>query len=133
MATSKTPTYQQAVEQGRKLIADARLADPNEHFPYKLDAVTALLDEDPPMGPGTPEGADGAADRSREVADYMSRGIAEASADYIEAQAAWLTDPSNETRAAYETARDRLLAARLDHRHGRGAGFTIGAAARRAG
>jgi len=111
----------------------ARLDDPGEHFPYKYDVVLALLAEQPPMGPGIPDRLDGAADTSREVTDYMSEGIAEASRDYIDAQAAWLADPTEQTRSGYEAARDRLVAARLDHRHNRGTGFTVGAAARRAG
>lgn len=133
MATKKPLTYGEAAEQARAQLAAARLADPGEHFPYKHDVVMALLDEDPAMGPGTPGGADGTNDRSREIADYMTRDIADASGNYIDAQAAYLADPTDANRAGYEAARDVLLAARLDHRQGRGAGFTIGAAARRAG
>lgn len=130
---AKPKTYGEAHAAGVKLLSEARLNDPGEHFPYKHDVVIALLEDNPPMGPGVPDGVDGTDDRSREAADYMSRDIADASADYIDAQAAYLADPSASNKAAYEAARDQLQAARLDHRQGRGAGFTVGAAARRAG
>lgn len=126
-------TYAEAVEQQRQALATARLNDPAEHFPYKHDTVSALVAEDPPMGPGVPGDTDGSGDTSRTVADYMSQGIADASRDYIDAQAAYLQDPSEGNRDAYNTARDLLAAARLDHRAGRGEGFVVGAAARRAG
>jgi hypothetical protein len=129
----KPKTYGQAHEVALDLLANARLSDPNEHFPYKHDVVMELIDDNLPMGPGTPGGADGTSDRSREVGDYTSRAIADASRDYIDAQAAWLADRNDDTFAAYEAARDRLVAARLDHRQNRGDGFTIGGAARRAG
>lgn len=129
--STRAKSYGDTVNQARALVAQARLRDPDEHFPYKHDDVTALLADNPPMGPGTPSGADGADDRSREVADYMSQGIADATRDYIDAQAAYLADLTEETRAAYEAARDRLAAARLDHRQHRADGFTVGAAARR--
>lgn len=126
-------TYAQAVEQQRQALALARLNDPDEHFPYKHDTVTGLLAADPAMGPGVPDRIDGADDNSRTFADYMSQGIADASRDYIDAQAAYLQDPSEDTRVGYEAARDRLVAARLDHRAARDEGFVVGAAARRAG
>lgn len=126
-------TYAEAVEQSRRLLAQARLTDPDDHFPYKHDVVCDLLAENPPMGPGLPDRLSGPQDRTRDATDYTSRGIANASRDYVEAQAAWLADPSNSTLADYEAARDRLVAARLDHRQNRDAGFTIGAAARKAG
>lgn len=131
--SSKPQSYADAAKFARRALAQARLDDPDEHFPYKHDVVTDLLDEQAPMGPGIPGRVDGATDQSFTVDDYISRGIADASRDYIDAQAAWLGDPSDENRAAYEAARDRLVAARLDHRENRGSGFTIGAAARRAG
>lgn len=130
---ARPKTYAQAQEASRAGLAAARLADPDDHFPYKLDVVTALIADEPPMGPGIPDGVDGAEDTSRTVADYITGAIATASADYITAQEAYLRDPSDENRAAYEAARDELVAARLDHRQNRGDGFTIGAAARKAG
>jgi hypothetical protein len=127
-------TYAEAVEHSARTIAQARLNDPDEHFPYKHDVVTELLgDPDAPMGPGVPEGAEGADDDSRTVADYMSQGIADASAAYIDAQAAWLENPTDENAGDYRAARDELVAARLDHRLNRGQTFTVGAASRRAG
>jgi hypothetical protein len=132
MATTPQ-TYGEAHEKAVRLMSQARLADPNEHFPYKIDEVLDLIDTDPPMGPGIPGQVNGADDTSRTVADYMTPGIAQASAEYVDAQAAYLESPSDTTRQAYDAARDRLVAARLDHRSNRDAGFTIGAAARRAG
>lgn len=129
----KAKTYAQAVQAAQATIATARLADPDEHFPYRYDAVVAMLDDAPPMGPGVPDGIDGADDTARMIDDYMSRGIADATRDYVAAQAAYLADPSTENHMTYDTARDRLQAARLDHRQNRGQSFTVGAAARRAG
>lgn len=132
MAT-KPKSYGEAQGQAARLVSQARLADPLDHFPYKLDEVLALIDDDRPMGPGNPDGLPGKDDRSRTVGDYITPGIAQASSDYIDAQAAYLETPSDDTRQAYESARDELVAARLDHRENRGQGFTVGAAARRAG
>lgn len=130
---SKPQSYGEAHEQALKLLGKARLADPNEHFPYKHDTVTAVVEANPPMGPGIPGQLDGAEDESRRADDYITQGIADASKDYIDAQAAYLADPTLENRQAYDAARDRLQAARLDHRVNRGESFTVGAAARRAG
>lgn len=132
MAT-KPKSYGEAQVQAARLVSQARLADPNDHYPYKIDEALALIDEDRPMGPGNPDGEPGSNDRSRTVSDYITPGIAQASDDYIGAQAAYLENPSDDTRQAYDSARDRLVAARLDHRSNRDTGFTIGAAARRAG
>jgi hypothetical protein len=126
-------TYAEVVEQNRQALAHARLNDPAEHFPYKHDIVMGLLAEGENMGPGEPGGVEGVNDDSRSIEDYMSAGIADASRDYIDAQAAYLTDGSEQNKAAYNAARDRLQAARLDHRQNRGQGFVVGAAARRAG
>lgn len=131
MAANKPMTYQAAVEKSRALLAQARLNDPAEHFPYKHDEVQALLDGGGAMGPGVPDRVDGETDQSRTVDDYMSQGIADATRDYVEAQEAYLKDTSDDNRAALDAARDRLQAARLDHRENRDNGFTIGAAARR--
>jgi hypothetical protein len=130
---AKPKTYTAAVEQARAMLAAARLADPDDHFPYKIDEVLAVLDADPPMGPGVPGGVDGAEDVSRNVGDYMTVDIANASHAHVAAQEAWLASPTAENRSEYEATRDRLVAARLDHRTYRGDGFTVGAAARRAG
>lgn len=130
---ARRKTYSEVLDQNRRNLAAARLTDPDEHFPYKLEDVLDLIQEDPPMGGGVPGGIDGTEDRSFEVADYITAAIAEASEAYIQAQADFLDNPGDETRSAYEAARDRLNAARLDHRTNRGNTYTIGAAARRAG
>ena len=124
-------TYAEVVARTARERAQARLTDPDEHFPYKHKTVTALLSKSAPMGPGVPGENEGAGDDSRTIDDYMSRGIADASRDYVAAQAAYLENPGDDTQAAYEAARDRLVAARLDHRQNRGDGFVVGAAARK--
>lgn len=130
----KAKTYEQAMQQAHALLAAARLADPDDHFPYRYREVVALLGDPQPMGPGIPDRLDGSQDVSRTVDDYMSLDIAAASRDYIDAQAAYLENPGSvEAAADYAAARDRLVAARLDHRQNRGTGYTVGAAARRAG
>ncbi len=126
-------TYAQVVDRTARERAQARLADPLEHYPYKHHVVTEMLADGTLMGPGVPGGSAGQDDDSRTIDDYMSQGIADASRDYVDAQAAWLADPTPQTIAEYEAARDRLIAARLDHRQNREDGFTVGAAARRAG
>jgi hypothetical protein len=126
-------TYAQIVARQAQERAQFRRNDPGEHYPYKHHIVTGMLAEGTTLGPGIPDQLDGDTDSSRTIDDYMSRGIADASRDYIDAQGAWLTDPGDDTLAAYGAARDQLIAARLDHRQERGTGFTIGAAARRGG
>ena len=130
---ARKKTYSEVQADAHRAVAEARLASPDDHFPYKAAEVRALIDEDPPMGPGVPGQLDGTEDRSFEVADYITPGIAEASEAYIDAQAAYLADPSTDNRQAYDAAADRLQAARMDHRQNRGETYTIGAAARRAG
>lgn len=104
-----------------------RLNDPGEHFPYKHETVTALVAENPPMGPDGPDD-----DRLR-AEDYISPAIADATKAYIDAQAAYLSDPGDGTRAAYHGARDQLQAARAAHRKHRITMNVVGIRARRAG
>lgn len=127
------PSYEQVLQENQRALAQARLDDPAEHFPYKHDVVTRMLADGTPMGPGIPGQLDGAGDSQRTIDDYMSPGIADASNDYVAAQAEYLADPCEQTRAAYDAARDDLLAARLDHRANRTDAFVVGAASRRAG
>lgn len=105
-----------------------RLTDPADHFPYKLDEVKALLAANPPLGPDGPDD-----DRAR-AEDFISAEIADASAAYVAAQAAFLSDPGDGTKAAYQGARDKLQAARAAHRVNRPAGpVIVGIRARRSG
>lgn len=101
-----------------KSAAHARLDDPDDHFPYKLDDVRAALAEDAPAGPNGPD------DDVIKTSDLMSDDIAAASARYIEAQARVLTDTSPEAKRDYDAAADALVAARRYHRRGR-TGLTI--------
>lgn len=129
---SPDQTYAEVLGENRRRLAQAILNDPDSHFPYKHDVVTALLAQGVAMGPGVPGEREGVDHEVRTIDDYMSQGIADASRDYVDAQAAYLADASDETKAAYDAARDRLQAARLDHRANREA-LVVGAAARRAG
>lgn len=108
--------------------AARRLADPAEHFPYKHQAVLELVGENPPMGPSGP------GDDQARAEDFMSRGIADASRNMIDAQAALLADPTEGNRGSYEQAKVALVAARQAHRANRpAAGNVVGIRARRAG
>lgn len=111
-------TYAEAMTRTRALLAGARLTDPGEHFPYKHDVVTALIAENPPAGP---MGEDDARVRVR---DFTSQQIADATRDYVDAQAGYLARPGEDTKAAYEVARDILVEARRRHRQGRD-GFAV--------
>jgi hypothetical protein len=110
---SKPKSTGEVIAQARQDIATARLADPDEHFPYKLGAALGVLKKDAPMGPGGPD------DKSATASDFMSQRIAETSAAYNEAQADYLKDPSPANRSAYEAAKDDLVAARKTHRRNR--------------
>jgi hypothetical protein len=107
-----TGGYADAVDQARALVANARLADPNDHFPYKKADARAAIAAD--MSPDP---------RNKDIdvtgEDVMSDRIADASAAYVDAQAAMLADPNPSNVAAYERARDELIAARREHRAGR--------------
>lgn len=111
-------TYGDAMSRSRALLAGARLADPGEHFPYKHAEISTLIEENPPAGP---MGEDDARVRVR---DFTSQQIADATRDYVDAQAAYLAGPAEDTKAAYEVARDLLVEARRRHRKGRD-GFAI--------
>lgn len=113
-------TYAEALAEARTLVNQARLDDPDEHYPYKHEEVSALIAENPPAGPNGPED-----DRLR-IRDMISQPIADASRDYIDAQAAYLADPSEETKAAYDVARDVLVEARRRHRADREGMAVIG-------
>ncbi len=108
-----TPSYGEALAESRRALVDARLADPDEHYPYKTaDAKSALKRKD--MGP------DSATKKDVTGADFLSERIVEASAAYIEAQADWIANPESlGARSAYDAARDDLVAARRTHRRAR--------------
>lgn len=121
-------SYGEALVAAQAMVRTARLADPNEHFPYKHAEVTDLVAENPPMGPNGPD------DTSFLAEDFMTQEIADASKVYIEAQAAYLKDPGDATRGEYEAAKADLVFARQAHRVNRaqpGQGFVQ--RARRAG
>lgn len=118
MAEKAAQTYADALARSRALLAGARLTDPGEHFPYKHDAVTSLIEENPPAGP---MGEDDARVRVR---DFISQPIADATRDYVNAQSAYLKKPGEDTKAGYDVARDLLVDARRRHRKDRD-GFAI--------
>lgn len=111
--TAKPRSTGSAIAKARADVAAARLADPDEHFPYKHEVVVDLVDKNPPMGPEGPK------DASVSAEDFMTRRIADASAAYIAAQEEHLLDPSPATASAYEAAKDDLVAARRTHRRAR--------------
>jgi hypothetical protein len=103
--------YTEGINQARQLIAQARLADPDEHFPYKHRDVLTLLDKNPPAGPQGPK------DASRRAADFITREIADASRDYIDAQAHYLNNIEDRfARLQFRAAADWLEATRSRHR-----------------
>jgi hypothetical protein len=103
--------YGTAHARARAIVAAARLADPDEHFPYRHHVVAGLLDQGAAMPADDGDPAD-----DRTVADYMSREIADASRDMIAAQERYLKDPGDATMAAYDIARTALEEARMAHR-----------------
>lgn len=128
MAKESPPGYGSAWETAQSLLRKGRLADPNEHFPYKHANVIALVEENGPVGPAGPD------DDQVLVEDHMSREIADATKRYIDAQSAYLTDPGDGTRADYDASKDALQKARAQHRANRPAGPVVtGIRARRAG
>jgi hypothetical protein len=128
MASSEPREYGAAWEKAQTLLRQGRLNDPGEHFPYKHDDVTALVEENPPMGPDGPDD-----DRLR-AEDFTSAEIADATRDYVQAQEAYLRDPGDGTAGDYRAAAEALVAARQAHRANRTQGPTIvGIRARRAG
>jgi hypothetical protein len=125
---TKAASYAAAHAESQRLLREGRLADRDEHFPYKHAAVSALIAENPPAGPDGPED-----DRLR-IEDFLSQAIADASKTYIAAQQGFLRHPGDGTRAEYEAAKAALVAARQAHRVHRGSGINVvGIRARRAG
>lgn len=120
-------SYAEALVEAQRLLRTGRMADPGEHFPYRHDAVSAVVAGNPPMGPDGPDD-----DRVR-AEDYMSQDIADASAAYIAAQQAYLADPGDSTRAEYVEMRRVLQEARVRHREHRVSPVVVGIRARRAG
>lgn len=107
-----TEQYGDVQAKARKMVAQARLADPDDHFPFKTSDAKAALKRKG-MGPD--------ADARDDVtgADYTSTRIIEATEAYIAAQAAFLDTPSRANRSAYNAATDDLIAARRTHRRNR--------------
>lgn len=103
----------EALAQARDLVAQARLTDPGEHFPFKIKAARDLVAKDTPMGPAGPK------DTSVTAQDFMTERIAEASKAYVDAQAAYLANSTPSSRERYDMARDDLIAARRAHRRSR--------------
>lgn len=92
------------------------ILDPDGHFPYKAEAArTALATPPDPDSNNHPE------------TWYTSEPIIDASEVYVQAQAAYLAEPTDGTRAAMDTAAQALVAARQEHRAGRdGVGILAG-------
>jgi hypothetical protein len=82
-------SYADAITQAQELVRKGRLADPDEHFPYKRDDAERA-------------GLPGA--------------IAAACETYVAAQKAYLEDPGDGTRSEYEAAKEALVQARREQR-----------------
>ena len=92
------------------------LDDPDGHFPYKADAARSALAAEP--DPDT---------NNHPESWYTSEGIISASERYVQAQAEYLTNPGDGTRALMDRAAQDLIAARRDHRSTRqGVGVQAG-------
>lgn len=119
MATKAQPgSYAEALALAQDLLRRGRLNDPDEHFPYKHEDVSAVVAANPPMGPGED-------DDSFLAEDYMTQDIADASAAYVATQAAYLAEPGDATKADYERRTAELVEARRRHRVNR-VGTTVG-------
>lgn len=90
-----------------------RVGHPDEHFPYKRDAVEQALAENAPAGPDGPD------DDSRRVADFVSVPLIDATAAYVAAQEKHLTEPSADNAREYKATAENLRAARQFHRRNR--------------
>jgi hypothetical protein len=110
MAKAAPRSYGEAIVAAQAMVRTARLADPDEHFPYKYAEVTDLVNENPPMGLNGPD------DDGFRAEDYMSQEIADATGSYVAAQAAYLESPDDATREEYEAAKHDLVFARQSHR-----------------
>lgn len=109
----KALTTGEAMAAARQQVADARLADPGEHFPYKRAAVARLLTDNPAMGPAGPD------DDSVSAVDFTSERIILATDAYVQAQADYLADQTPANRELYDDAAAALVAARQAHRRTR--------------
>lgn len=89
------------------------------HFPYKHDAALDVVRDDAPAGPDGPDD-----DRVR-GGDFLSEDIVNATADYVEAQAAYYTSGDAESLSAMQEAALRLVEARIAHREGRPEGLAV--------
>jgi hypothetical protein len=108
MAGSKSRSYAQVYEDAQRGYAAAQLADPDSHFPYKREQVLDALHTPPAEGTNNhPEHW------------YTSEAIIDASAAYVQAQEAYLKDPGDATKEAYNEAARGVVAARQAHRRGR--------------
>jgi hypothetical protein len=103
-------SYGEAQAKARELTSQARLRDPDEHFPYKTADARAALKRKA-MGPTGGSDVTGA--------DFLSARIIDASEAYVAAQAAYLAEPTQATRSALDAATDDLVAARKTHRRAR--------------
>ena len=92
--TSKGPaSYADAIVEAQNLVRKGRLADPDEHYPYKRDDA---------------------------VQGGLQPAVADACQAYVEAQKAYLEDPGDGTRSEYEAAKQALVDARRADRAARG-------------
>jgi multidrug efflux pump subunit AcrA (membrane-fusion protein) len=86
--------YADAVAEAQQSIREARLADPDEHFPYNREAAER----------GNPDGV------------RVLAGVAAATERYVRAQQAYLENPGDATRDDYRATAEALVSARNEHR-----------------
>ena len=98
-----------AVDDAKLAAAQARLADPDEHF-NTWDRQSALDALNTPPEAGT---------NNHPPHWYTSEAIIEATDAYIVAQQDYLANPGDATKEAYEQAKRDLSEARRLHRQGR--------------
>lgn len=113
MASKNRPdSYADAVggvSEALKVALEARLRDPDDHFPYQRDRAMSALREPPEEGTNNHPGH-----------WYISEQIIEATDAMIAAQEAHLQNLDDaDVKAAYMHAQNELVAARQAHRAGR--------------
>lgn len=103
----------------RKAPMAEHIDDPSGHFPYKIDRALRAVREDAPAGPDGPDD-----DRVR-TGDFLDEAIAQATNEYVQAQAEHFRTDTAETLEVMQAAAERLVEARRAHRDGRGDAPTV--------
>lgn len=106
----KPKSYGEVLAGQRQALADARLNDPGEHFPYKIDDAIAAS-RSSAMGPQGPD------DDSVMGEDFLTEELARLTEAYVIAQGKYLASlTDDDLRSAYQAAAAALAAGRRAHR-----------------